>query len=105
MDAFDIRMQTFGGQSADKKNKNFDKFIQEKRGFIRMSNGYYNNNPYKIVESETNQRVKLPGPAFETNYDNKYNEKTVFANDKGRFKQSLNTNKQSQSVLKRAERA
>ena len=46
MDAYDYRMQTFGGKQAQDKVKNFDKFIQEKRGFIRTSNGFYNNNPY-----------------------------------------------------------
>lgn len=25
--------------------------------------------------------VKFPGPAFKTQYDNKYDQKTVFAND------------------------
>ena len=64
MDAFDVRMQTFGGKLADSKGKHFDKFIQEKRGFLRTSNGYYNNNPYKIVQSETADRVRMPGPAF-----------------------------------------
>ena len=51
MDAFDLRMQTFGGMQADPeyKKKNFDKFIAEKRGFIRTSNGFINSNPMKIV--------------------------------------------------------
>lgn len=40
MDAFDLRMHTFGGQNAKNKDKHFDKFIQEKRGFIRITNGY-----------------------------------------------------------------
>ena len=44
MDAFDVRMSTFGGRNADKaaKKKNFDKFIAEKRGFIRTTNQFYN---------------------------------------------------------------
>jgi hypothetical protein len=51
MDAFDVRMQTFGGKQADPeyKKKNFDKFIAEKRGFIRTSNGFLNSNPMMIV--------------------------------------------------------
>jgi hypothetical protein len=51
MDAFDLRMHTFGGKQADPeyKRKNFDKFIAEKRGFIRTSNGFINSNPMKIV--------------------------------------------------------
>jgi hypothetical protein len=40
MDAFDLRMSTFGGQNAINKEKHFDKFISEKRGFIRITNGY-----------------------------------------------------------------
>jgi hypothetical protein len=64
MDAFDVRMSTFGGKFKETKQKHFDKFIQEKRGFLRTSNGYYNNNPYKILQSETSERVKMPGPAF-----------------------------------------
>lgn len=44
MDVFDVRMQTFGGKSKSKlqKKPNFDKFIAEKRGFIRASNLYHN---------------------------------------------------------------
>jgi len=44
MDAFDVRMSTFGGRHADQatKKKNFDKFIAEKRGFIRTTNQFYN---------------------------------------------------------------
>ena len=72
MDAFDLRMQTFGGEQAKTKNSNFDKFIQEKRGFIRLSNGYENNCPIKIVNDEYNSPLKGSGPAFETSYDNKY---------------------------------
>ena len=51
MDAFDVRMSTFGGKNADKANKkkNFDKFIAEKRGFIRTTNQFYNQDPYKII--------------------------------------------------------
>jgi len=28
----------------------FDKFIQEKRGFIRLSNGYVNNDPHRVID-------------------------------------------------------
>jgi len=44
MDAFDVRMSTFGGKNAEKaaKKKNYDKFIAEKRGFIRTTNQFYN---------------------------------------------------------------
>jgi len=40
MDAFDTRMSTFGGKQKQDKDKYFDKFIAEKRGFIRTSNAY-----------------------------------------------------------------
>ena len=52
MDAFDLRMQTFGGKNKANKEKNYDKFIQEKRGFIRITNGYESNNPLEIVKNE-----------------------------------------------------
>jgi hypothetical protein len=53
MDAFDLRMSTFGGKTKDSKAANYDKFISEKRGFIRASNGYENHDTSKIVEQET----------------------------------------------------
>lgn len=46
-----------------------------------------------------------PGPAFKTSYDNKYNQWDVFANDDGRYKQSLNTNKHDEALLRSAEKA
>ena len=51
MDAFDTRMSTFGGKYAEKetKKKNFDKFIAEKRGFLRTTNQFQNYDPMKIV--------------------------------------------------------
>ena len=52
MDAFDTRMSTFGGKQKEEKGKYFDKFIAEKRGFIRTSNAYASANPEKIVEAE-----------------------------------------------------
>lgn len=54
MDAFDTRMSTFGGKHAEKatKKKNFDKFIAEKRGFLRTTNLYQNHDPMKIVKHE-----------------------------------------------------
>jgi hypothetical protein len=105
MDAYDLRMSTFGGKSKKDKEKNYDKFISEKRGFIRTSNGYVNNDITKIIREETIQQVDAPGPAFITNYDNKYNQWDVFANDEGRYKQALNTNKHDETVLKGAERS
>lgn len=39
------------------------------------------------------------------NYDNRYNEGSVFASDAGRVKQTLNINKYDSDVLKSAERA
>jgi hypothetical protein len=52
MDAFDIRMQTFGGKQAQNKSLNLEKFMSEKRGFIRASNGYKHSDPMEIVEKE-----------------------------------------------------
>jgi hypothetical protein len=40
MDAYDLRMSTFGGNQTEGKKKNYDKFIAEKRGFLRASNGF-----------------------------------------------------------------
>ena len=74
------------------KQKNFDRFMAEKRGFIRTSNGYENNNPIKITQSEIQSPIKGPGPAFETSYDNKYKEKTSFAQSDGRVNENLNIN-------------
>ena len=101
MDAFDLRMSTFGGRNASavEKQKNFDKFIAEKRGFIRTTNCYKNNDPMKVLATEQNARVAAPGPAFKTSYDNKYNQRTVFATDAGRVKQALNANQQSEAEL------
>ena len=53
----------------------------------------------QIVTQEMQPRIKGPGPAFECSFDNKYNEDSSYAHDKGRVKQALNTNKQSQKVL------
>lgn len=72
MDAFDLRMGTFGGIQAKNKEQHYDKFIQEKRGFIRTINGYDSKDPAVIVDYERNPRIYAPGPEFETNYDNKY---------------------------------
>jgi hypothetical protein len=72
MDAWDMRMSTFGGKHALQKESHKDKFIAEKRGFIRTSNGFMNSDPEKIMEYEGQPRVEKPGPAFVTNYDNKY---------------------------------
>lgn len=49
MDAYDLRMQTFGKNQTKNKEKNFDKFISEKRGFIRTSNLYDSHNPVDII--------------------------------------------------------
>jgi hypothetical protein len=40
-----------------------------------------------------------------TSYDNKYKDRDVFANDNGRFKQALNTNKMDTNLLRSAEKA
>lgn len=52
MDAHDVRMGTFGGEHAKNKQQKFDKFIEEKRGFIRTTNLYENSDPVKIVANE-----------------------------------------------------
>ena len=66
MDVYDTRMGTFGGNLAKQKEGKYDKFIQEKRGFIRTSNLYQNTDPKKIVEHEQVPKTSAPGPAFET---------------------------------------
>lgn len=105
MDAFDLRMSTFGGKQKAAKAGNYDKFISEKRGFIRASNGFENNEPLKIIKDETQEKIMKPGPAFVTSYDNKYNQWDVFAHDEGRFKKALNTNKHDEAMLRSAEKA
>lgn len=102
MDAYDIRMGTFGGDHAKNKADKFNKFIEEKRGFIRTTNLYNNSDPMNIVAEEQNARVKAPGPAFETNYDNKYQQNTVFANSDGRVKEALKPNKLGSEFLSNA---
>ena len=52
MDAYDIRMGTFGGDHAKNKADKFNKFIEEKRGFIRTTNLYNNSDPMNIVAEE-----------------------------------------------------
>ena len=99
MDAFDTRMQTFGGAQKSMKKDRQDKFMAEKRGFIRASNGYTNNNPLKITQSEIKSPIKGPGPAFETNYDNRYRDKTSFADAYGRVKEDLNINSKLRSEV------
>lgn len=109
MDAFDMRISTFGGKDSPAKNKRDMKdagFAQDKRAFIRTSNGYENNDPFKITEQEYVQPIKGSGPAFEVNYDNKYKQNTAFANDQGRVKDQLNINTQNtKALLDDAERA
>ena len=75
MDAFDLRMQTFGKNQTKNKVKNFDKFIQEKRGFIRMSNMYDSPDTVEILNRAKTPLIKNPGPAsaFYTSFDNRYN--------------------------------
>ena len=104
MDVYDTRMGTFGGDHAKNKNANFDKFIEEKRGFIRTTNLYQNSDPMNIVAAEALHRntkggVNAPGPAFETNFDNKYQQNTVFANSDGRVKEALKPNKLTSEFL------
>ena len=82
MNAFDTRMQTFGGKMAKKKLKNLDKFMEEKGAFIRASNLYKDGDAWKINVDEYKQPIKNnPGPAFTANFDNKYPDKTAFTND------------------------
>jgi len=64
MDAFDVRMQTFGGKTMVDKRQYADRFMQEKGAFIRTSNLYDNNDPMKINVYEYQQPIKSPGPAF-----------------------------------------
>ena len=104
MDAFDIRMQTFGGNSAKNKSNHFDKFIQEKRGFIRLSNNYENNDPLRVLRDEYVQPLSGSGPAFKTSYDNKYKQHTSFANDQGRYKNAINVNQHKKEDLLKAEK-
>ena len=104
MDAFDLRMQTFGGTQKDVKHTHFDKFIQEKRGFIRLSNGYANNDCLKVVEHEHVKPLIGSGPAFKTSYDNKYKQSTSFASDTGRYKNPLNVNQHTKEELQTAEK-
>ena len=93
MDAFDMQMSTFGGKNKN-SNKNMANFVQEKRGFIRTSNGYNNIDPFRITEMEYKQPLRGSGPAFVCNYDNKYSEKTSYAHADGRVKPQLNINTQ-----------
>lgn len=100
-----MRMQTFGGTQTKNKKDNFDKFISEKRGFIRTSNGYANNNPMKITAEEIKQAIKGPGPAFATSYDNKYQQRTGYADSVGRFNENLDINgKQRPEMLAKSEK-
>lgn len=106
MDAFDLRMSTFGGKPAEKntKQKNFEKFIAEKRGFIRTTNLYHNQDPLQIVQQEKPVLVPAPGPAFSVSYDNRYKNNTTFATDAGRVKNELNVNQHDQDALRRAQK-
>jgi len=54
MDAYDIRMSTFGGARMNQADKSraYEQFIGEKRGFIRTSNGFYSTDPLVIVNEE-----------------------------------------------------
>ena len=103
MDAFDIRMQTFGGNQKAQKAKYQDKFMSEKRGFIRTINGYSDSNPHSALK-EGSLTTKVLNREFITNFDNRYKETTSFATSDGRFKQALDTNKQTDEDLKSAQR-
>jgi len=107
MDAYDLRMGTFAAKqhSPDQKKKNFERFIQEKRGFIRTSNGYNNSDPEKIVSEERPPAISKPGPALVTNFDNKYNLNSSYADDKGRYKIALKPNSHDAKVLKQAKKS
>jgi hypothetical protein len=56
------------------------------------------------VNNEINKKILKPGPAFHCSYDNKYQEDTSYAHDKGRVKQALDTNKHDEKILAKAER-
>lgn len=71
MDAYDTRIGTFGKQETD-KSEIYEKFIREKMGFVRSTKGYEGSDPVIMHNAEVPERVMAPGPAFETNYDNKY---------------------------------
>lgn len=73
-------------------------------GFIRSTKGYEGSDPVMMHNAEVPERVLAPGPAFETNYDNKYKQKTVFANADGRVKIALKPNMHDSEILKAAER-
>ncbi len=74
--------------------------MQEKGAFIRTSNLYQNSDPRNIHKFEFKEPIKGPGPAFQTSYDNRYNENTAFASDKGRFHEPLNINNKPQFLIK-----
>ena len=103
MDAYDTRIGTFGMQSGD-KGEIHSKFIREKMGFIRSTPGYEGSNPVVMHNADVPERVLAPGPAFETSYDNRYQQRTVCANADGRVKISLQTNLHDSETLKKAER-
>jgi hypothetical protein len=59
----------------------------------------------QIVKNEVNKKRPSIDPNFITSYDNKYNEKTVFATDDGRYKKLLNINDHDKEILKNAEKS
>lgn len=103
MDAYDTRVGSFGQQETDKEGI-YQKFIREKMGFIRSTQGYEGSDPVVMHNAEVPERVLAPGPAFETSYDNRYKQETSFANADGRVKIPLDPNRHDSEVLKAAER-
>ena len=88
MDAFNLQMSTFGGNSFDDRSKNYNEFISEKRGFLRAINGY------SSIDLKQGSPLRCEnGPnAFLTSFDNRYKEKTACATDRAR---PLNINQSS----------
>ena len=65
---------------------------------------YDSHNPVDIINQSLTPKIKGPGPAFHCSYDNKYNEESSYAHDKGRVKLALNTNKHDEKLLKTVEK-
>ena len=77
MDAFNYQMSTFGGPNTLNKSKHYDEFVAEKRGFLRVTNGYTSLKQNPV-------RCEMGPNAFLTQYDNKFKDKSVCATDRAR---------------------
>lgn len=97
MNAFDVKVSTFGG--ANHKPINIHRFYEEKNAFVKP----YNERDFDQLYKKT--YVKFPGPIFTTQYDNKYPEQTVFANDGGWKHESMKINQQAKEMLTQPVRA